>query len=121
MIFRRGRSGWGRLQGRRNRTHKEFHGKYNACVGANYHRKSCFSLLKLQQVLRFLWVYTDAVIKNKQNFKGKHPFAENRNFVRSLMDAWFILYSKADPDNFVDAVDGAHEVFVPDTINTAEE
>ena len=37
------------------------------------------------------------------------------------MDAKFIPFRNADEDNFIDVVDGNHEVFTPDIINSIDD
>ena len=108
-----GRQGRGRL-----RQQQDFKGKWNACGLSNHHASACYFLLKLKQALTYLGVDPDAVFKKQQNFKGKNSYAANRSYVRSLMDAGFIPYGRADEGNFVDVVDGDHSVFTPDIINS---
>ena len=37
------------------------------------------------------------------------------------MDANFITFQNADEDNFIDVVDGNHEVLTPDIINSIDD
>ena len=83
----------------------------------NHHADSCYFILKLRQYLFYLGIDPDAAFKKKSNFKGKHVYEKNRAFVRSLMQANFISFPRADADLFIDVVDGYHEVFTPDIIN----
>ena len=84
---------------------------------ANHHAESCYFLLKLRQALSYLGIDPDAAFKKKKNFKGTNSYEKNRGFVRSLMEANFIPFPRADADIFIDVVDGDHEVFSPDIIN----
>ena len=43
----------------------------------------------------------------------KNPVQKNKDFVRSLQDAGFVPYLEEDKDNFLDVVEGEHEVFTP--------
>ena len=84
---------------------------------ANHHADLCYFLLKLQQSLSYLGIDPDAAFKKKSNFKGKQSYEKNRAFVRSLMQANFIPFPRADADLFIDVVDGDYEVFTPNIIN----
>ena len=85
---------------------------------ANHHADSCHFLLKLRQALSYLGVDPNAAFKKKSHFRGHNTYEKNKSFVRSLMAANFIPFTHADEDNFIDVVDGDHEVFLPDIINS---
>ena len=51
-----------------------------------------------------------------RNFRG-HQYKSSIFYAASRCNTWFIPYNTADPANFVDVIDGAHEVFTPDIIN----
>ena len=97
-----------------------FKGKCNGCGMQNHHADSCHFLLKLRQALTYLGVDPQAAFKKRTNFKGRNTYGQNSSYVRSLQDAGFIPF-EADSDNFVDVVDGDHEIFTPDIMNAAAE
>ena len=121
----RGRGRYSRDQfgGRDNRAlqNKPFKGKCNCCGMANHHADSCHFLLKLKQALSYLKMVPEAPHQKRTNFKGKNSYRANNDYVRSLQDAGFIPYDRADADNFLDVVDDDHDVFTPDIINSVDD
>ena len=113
--------GRGRGYNPRFQRSNQFKGKCKVCNMTNHHASSCHFLLKCKQALTYLGFDPNTAFKKKAHFRGKNSFKENRAYVRSLMDAGFLPYGRADPDNFVDVVDGNHDVFTPDVINSVED
>ena len=87
----------------------------------NHHTDSCHFLLKLRQALSYLGIDPNAAFKKKTHYQGRNSYEKNKSFVRSLMAANFIPFQHADEDNFIDVVDGNHDVFLPDIINTIDD
>ena len=77
--------------------------------------------LKLSQSLKYLGVDTDASYKKKTSFYGKNTYQESSNYVRSLINTGFIPYDAADYVNFLDDVDGDHEVFMTEISNIVDD
>ena len=123
----RGRNSGGRDQGRfggrgrRPQNKTTFKGSCNSCGMQNHHADSCHFLLKLRQALSYLGIDPNAAFKKKTHYQGRNSYEKNKNFVRSLMAANFIPFKNADEDNFIDVVDGNHDVFLPDIINAIED
>ena len=87
----------------------------------NHHADSCHFLLKLRQVLSYLGVEPNAAFKKKAHYQNQSSYVKNKSFVRNLMDANFIPFQNTDKDNFIDVMDGNHEFFTPDIINSIDD
>ena len=87
----------------------------------NHHSSSYHFLLNLHQVLSYLGKDPDAGFKKKKNFKEKNMYTQNRDYVRSLQDAGSIPYDNTNINNFIDVVDGHHDVFTPNIFDTKDD
>ena len=115
----------GRSSGRGRQSNrypnKSYKGTCNSCGMQNHHTDSHHFLFKLRQVLSYLGIDPNAAFKKRTHYQNQNSYAKNKNFVRDLMDAKCIPFQNADEDNFIDVVDGNHEVFTPDIINSIDD
>ena len=87
---------------------------------SGHHSSKCHFLIKLQQALVYLKMEPKAQSNKHNQYKGKHTYQQQNNYVRSLQDTCCIPYDASDADNCLDVVEDDHGVFTPDIINSVD-